>query len=322
MPWGRGLRVLVVGDLMVDVLSEGEVHRLSPEAPAPVVLQRNRSHTPGGAGNAAMNLAGLGETVLLMAAVGNDAEGVLVKDLLADHGVDTRSVMVTSSVTTQKHRVMAGGRQLVRLDVEGDPPNMALESVRDLVRSVDVVLLSDYAKGVCTAELCREVIAGAQNAGIPVVVDPKGADYERYRGASLITPNLGELRAATHSSSMEDQARELVNRLACAVLVTRGADGMTLFDGQAPPYHLPAQAPIVCDVTGAGDTVAAVMAACLARQMPIRQACQVANVCAGVVVGRRGTSTISLDELTLPVRDAGWPGIPWEYGRSAHERPR
>ncbi|GAB3248453.1 bifunctional heptose 7-phosphate kinase/heptose 1-phosphate adenyltransferase [Kineosporia babensis] len=300
----RPRRALVVGDLMLDTFTEGEASRLSPEAPVPIVLERNRTHTPGGAGNAAMNLAALGESVSLVGAVGPDTAGERLRDLLTAGGVDCSAVVIGEGPTTSKHRILAGGQQLLRLDQE--PPATVrpelvrgcLNQVRRQIEAADIVLLSDYAKGLCNAYLCAEVIRMAAAAEIPIVVDPKGTHYRRYRGATLITPNLGELRRATPKGSLQEQALGLVRHLGCAVLVTRGAEGMSLFDGRSAEFHLPAQALEVADVTGAGDTVAAVVAACLARGLDLRQACQIANAGAGIVVGRRGTTPITREELT------------------------
>ncbi|MBT0769462.1 bifunctional hydroxymethylpyrimidine kinase/phosphomethylpyrimidine kinase [Kineosporia sp. J2-2] len=310
--WLTPRRALVVGDVMLDVFTEGQASRLSPEAPVPVVLQDRRSCTAGGAGNAAVNLAMLGDEVCLVAAVGADAEGELVRESLAGRGVDVSGLHTGPGPTTSKHRVVARGQQLVRLDVEDpsliddDVRRACLDEVRARVESVDVVMISDYAKGMCRAELCSEVIRIANIAGVPVVVDPKGTDYGRYRGATLITPNLDELAAATgeHHTTLHDRARELVDLLGCAVLVTRSAEGMSLFDGFSPEVHLPTQARTVYDVTGAGDTVASVIAAFLARGLSLDRACAVANACAGVVVGRRGTSPITREELL-----EAWDGL-------------
>lgn len=312
-PLGPPRRALVLGDLMLDVVTEGEANRLSPEAPVPVVLQNRRHHTAGGAGNAAANLAMLGDQVTLVASVGPDAEGEQLRTALTGLGVLTCGLVTGTGPTICKHRVVANGQQLVRLDVEDaqlcgpETIEACLEQVRTALGSVDVVLISDYAKGVCTPQLCAEVIRMAQIAGTPVVVDPKGTDYQRYRGATLITPNLEELRRATPASlaTLQDRALHLVAALGSAVLVTRSAEGMSLFDGHAPQMHLPTQARTVYDVTGAGDTVASVIAAFLARGMNLDRACRIANACAGVVVGRRGTSPITREELT-----AIWAGLP------------
>ncbi|MCE0537723.1 PfkB family carbohydrate kinase [Kineosporia rhizophila] len=305
-------RALVVGDLMLDVFSEGHAGRLSPEAPVPVVLQSTRVYTPGGAGNAAANLAALGDEVTLVAAVGDDPEGLRLRAGLNAAGVKDQALITGNGPTTCKHRVIANGQQVVRLDVEqpAEPELTAacLDQVRRSIGAVDVVLISDYAKGLCTPEVCAEVVRLARALRIPVVVDPKGVDYSRYRGAKLITPNLAELNQATPAnlSTLQQKALALVDSLGSAVLVTRSADGMSLFDGHFPELHLPTQARTVLDVTGAGDTVASIVGALLGRGLPLKDACRVANACAGVVVGRRGTSPITSGEL-LEVWEAELP---------------
>jgi rfaE bifunctional protein kinase chain/domain len=301
--WTMRKRALVVGDLMLDVFTQGEASRLSPEAPVPVVLQQQCRRAAGGAGNAAANLALLGDHVSVVAAVGNDQEGRQLRSILDGHGVDTSAVLMAPGTTPQKHRVVANGQHLVRLDVE-DPelvsPEVAAacaEQARKLVSSVDVVLISDYGKGICTPDLCAEVIHQAGIAGVPVVVDPKGTNYERYRGAAVITPNLAELYVATGAGPVQQRARSLAHSLASAVLVTRGADGMSLFTAEGPELHLPTQAKTVRDVTGAGDTVASVLAAGLAREISLGEVCRIANACAGVTVGQLGTAPITKSAL-------------------------
>ena len=333
-PWTSSRRALVVGDVMLDVVTEGPVLRLSPEAAVPVVLQQQRRHTAGGAGNAAMNLAELGDSVSVIAVVGDDLEGCTLRSLLDDHGVDTAALVTTPGATTVKHRVVSDGRHLLRLDAEDpslvgpDVVNACREQVRRLVPSVDVVLISDYAKGVCAPDVCEEVIGQARRAGIPVVVDPKGADYLRYRGATVITPNLDELAKVTVRGSVPERALDLMNRLVCAVLVTQGADGMSLFTAEgSPPAHLATQARTVLDVTGAGDTVASVLAACLARGISMDDACRIANACAGVVVERPGTTCIGREEW-LSIGDVALKSstasatraIPLESGAANPER--
>lgn len=304
-PGTTSRRALVVGDVMLDVFTEGEASRLSPEAPVPVVRRTRRRVTCGGAGNSAANIAAAGDRVALVGVVGADVEGdELIRELQA-HGIDVDGVVTVATPTTSKHRVLANGQQLVRLDVESEPAlpedveQACLDACRRVIDEVDVVLISDYAKGVCTPRLCGELIEMTQLRNLPVVVDPKGVDFARYRGATLITPNVQELRVSARRPGqlIEVMAEDLRQELAASVLLTRSADGMSLFQHGEPAVHLPTEARDVFDVTGAGDTVASMVAVLLARGWALEPACRLANRCAGIVVGRVGTSPITRDEF-------------------------
>ncbi len=306
--------VLCIGDLMLDDFVYGEVNRISPEAPTPVLAVRHSEIGIGGAGNVARNIAALGARCIFVALIGNDEAGLILSNVLGKQnggGIVPDLVIDRTRQTTRKVRFVSEhhSTHLMRADWETAEPASA-QSEAELIAyaqaalpQVGAVVLSDYAKGVLTPRVIRAVIDAARVLGKPVVVDPKGHDYTLYRGASLITPNRKELAAAVHrpvSSDAEVAAAsaELAKNLGCeAVLVTRSEEGMTLHVEGAAPVHVRAYPVKVRDVSGAGDTVAAVMAVLLAMQTPFEAAMRAANAAAAVVVGKRGTATVSLAEL-------------------------
>lgn len=299
-----GVRALVVGDVMLDRYWHGAVERISPEAPVPVVAVHRQDACLGGAANVARNVVALGARATLVGVVGDDAEGREVR-ALADHaGIATALVRDAGIATTQKLRVLARHQQLVRIDFETRPGAAALDALHDAVvgalGQADVLILSDYGKG--TLARVAALIAAGRAAGVPVVVDPKGHDYARYAGAALITPNRQEFatvagpwedEAAFCALGMAWQARLGVDRL----LVTRSEEGMTLFCAPHAPLHAPARAREVFDVSGAGDTVLAVVSLALRAGLAHEGALHLANLAAGVVVGKLGTATASPAEI-------------------------
>jgi D-beta-D-heptose 7-phosphate kinase / D-beta-D-heptose 1-phosphate adenosyltransferase len=306
----HGRRALVIGDVMLDRYAWGKVERVSPEAPVPVLRLDRRTERAGGAANVAMNLAGLGMRVVLCGFVGDDTSADAIRRLLAEAKISHDALVVlTERPTTTKTRVIGGHQQMLRLDeeVDGDvDPAYRAMLIQHVVRSLDgadVVVLSDYAKGVLSAKVCIEIIALARARGIPVVVDPKGVDYDRYRGATAITPNVSELALATgvQSGPIEDlfAAGHTLRRTLDIgmVVLTRGADGLTCLSEEGTT-HYPAVSREVFDVSGAGDTVAAVLAAGFASGFRQEDAFHLANVAAGVVVGKVGTAPIDIDSLT------------------------
>ncbi len=306
-------RVIVVGDVMLDRYWHGDSTRISPEAPVPVVHVRDIEKRPGGAANVAMNLAALHVRALLFGLVGDDEAGDALAALLDASGVEQRLSRLAAAHTVTKMRVLSRHQQLIRLDIEEDFPALAAETLtepfKEALGECDAVVFSDYGKGAlsCAATL----IDAARERGVPVLVDPKGRDFSRYRRASVLTPNLAEFEAVVgHCDSLqtlEQRARAVCEREGIdALLVTRGEDGMSLVPSDAEPLHQPAQAREVYDVTGAGDTVIAVLAAALAAGSPLAEAVVLANVAAGVVVGKLGTATLSSREL----RDALHPPEP------------
>ena len=304
IPHFEGVHILVVGDLMLDRYWQGPTSRISPEAPVPVVHVRQTEDRPGGAANVALNLAALGAQVSLMGLVGNDEAAQALRQSLEREAIRCAFIAQPGCATTTKLRVLSRNQQLLRLDFE-EPvgqfePEGLLEPFRQALAGVDVVVLSDYAKG-CLRDAAT-LIELARRSEKPVVVDPKGTDFERYSGATVITPNLGEFEAVAGGSVDEagfaQRAESLRKRLALgALLVTRSEKGMSLFREGFAPLHHPTHAREVYDVTGAGDTVIATLAAALAAGMGMAEAMQLANLAAGVVVGKLGTATVSISEL-------------------------
>lgn len=297
-------RVLVVGDLMLDRYWHGETSRISPEAPVPVVHVGPNEERPGGAANVALNLAALGARPHLLGLTGDDESASVLEGLLTSAGVICHFVRVPHHPTITKLRVLSRHQQLIRLDFEhGFTPVDAARVAQEMVRcldEVDVVVLSDYGKGTLAAS--RELIALARSQGKPVVVDPKGDDFSRYRGASVITPNRREFEAVVGRCHDEAQIIErghaLMGReLLDALLITRSEEGMTLLRNNESPLNLPTLAREVFDVTGAGDTVVAVLAGALGCAQSWPQATALANAAAGIVVGKLGTATVSIAEL-------------------------
>jgi D-beta-D-heptose 7-phosphate kinase/D-beta-D-heptose 1-phosphate adenosyltransferase len=305
--------VLCVGDLMLDDFVYGDVKRISPEAPTPVLAVRYSEFEIGGAGNVARNIAGLGARCIFVGVVGNDEAGLMLTNALAKFSDSIIADLVVDKTrqTTRKVRFVSEhhSAHLMRADWEsaeliGAPSESTVIAYAEAaLPQVSAVVLSDYAKGVLTPGVIRAVIDAARRRGIPVVVDPKGHDYSVYRGATVITPNRQELGAAVHrpvtsETEIATAAGELARMIESeAVLVTRSEEGMTLHVEGHPPLHVPAYAVKVRDVSGAGDTVAAVIAVLLAMKAPFEQAMRAANAAAAVVVGKRGTSTVSLAEL-------------------------
>jgi D-beta-D-heptose 7-phosphate kinase/D-beta-D-heptose 1-phosphate adenosyltransferase len=304
-------RVLVVGDVMLDGYVWGEVSRISPEAPVPIVRVTKRDERLGGAANVALNLAMLGARVELCGVVGADEAGAALRAMARRSGIGVEGVLrMRDRPTTTKVRVIGGHQHVLRIDEESvgaldaDTEAAVVRSALALMEafSLQVLVLSDYAKGVAGGELCATLIDAARRRGVPVIVDPKGADFSRYLGATAITPNLGELAAATGAPAddlhaLHGAAARLRGSLGLDfIALTRGPDGISLVD-DVGARHFPAVAREVFDVSGAGDTVVATLAAALAAALPVEAAIGLANVAAGVAVGRLGTYAISAHEL-------------------------
>ena len=302
------IRILVVGDIMLDRYILGEVERISPEAPVPVLRHAQRYERPGGAANVAMNLAGLGCEAYLCGFWGNDAEQAQLVDLLHAGGVDTLGVVTSSLPTISKTRIVARTQQLLRLDIESREMPPAEESARvearalELVKKVHAVILSDYAKGVLTNEICEAIIRAARVASIPVLVDPKTKDLSKYSGATTICPNRSELALATGVAADDTDRMLAAARVQMEehdfkfLTVTMSEKGITVL-GPEGDYHSPARAREVFDVSGAGDTVIATLAAALAGGLETKTAVDLANLAAGIVVGKIGTVPIMQHEL-------------------------
>ena len=304
----RQVRVLVVGDLMLDRYVEGEVERISPEAPVPVLRHAMRYERPGGAANVAMNLAGLGCETFLCGFWGSDGERTDLERLVLAAGIETAGVVTSSLPTVSKTRIMARTQQLLRLDIESRELPPAEETARlearalELVKKVHVVVLSDYAKGALTAGTCAALIRQARAHKIPVLADPKGREMSKYSGATTVCPNWPELALMTgvpvyEQERLLDVARVQMEEHDIGFLtVTMGDKGIRML-GPEGDLHVPARMREVYDVSGAGDTVIATLAAALAGGLQIRTALELANLAASVVVGKVGTVPVSASEL-------------------------
>lgn len=300
----KNARVLVVGDAMLDRYWVGEVERISPEAPVPIVKVSREEERAGGAANVARNAAALNAQVTLLSVVGDDEPGARLESLLKRERVNAQLHRDRGIRTTVKLRVIGGrNQQLLRVDFETAPSHEVLASkLRDfekILGDVDVVILSDYGKGGLTHIV--KMIGMARRAGKTVLVDPKGEDYSRYCGATLITPNQSEFRrvagAWKNERDLTERAQQLRRKLdAKALLVTRGGEGMTLFQDGAR-FHVATQAREVSDVSGAGDTVIATLGVALASGAGMKEAVQLANKAAGIVVGKFGTAVVTPKEL-------------------------
>jgi D-glycero-beta-D-manno-heptose-7-phosphate kinase len=301
----QAARVLVVGDAMLDRYWFGAVDRISPEAPVPVVRVNAKKHEErlGGAANVAWNVQALGARARLLTAIGDDEHGHRLEALLEKRGIETIFKRDPRLTTIVKLRVIGRSQQLLRIDFEDEPDHEVLDEMRALYGSAlavsGVVLFSDYGKGGLTH--IPAMIEEARDAGRAVLVDPKGSDYARYQGATVITPNRNELAQVIGAWSSEAQLHERAQALREslgleALLLTRSEDGMSLFDA-AGHLNVPAEAREVFDVTGAGDTVIAVLAVMLACGLSAREAMPIANRAGGIVVGKFGTASVAYDEL-------------------------
>ena len=305
----RGACVLVVGDVMLDRYLFGEVSRISPEAPVPVVRVVREEERPGGAANVARNAAALGAQVTLLSVIGADEIGERLRKLIVREGIRARLRLDKSVETTRKVRVIGRQQQLLRIDFDKAPSREILRQKltdyrRLLNEKCDVVVLSDYGKGGLTHIV--DMIGLARVHGKQILVDPKGDDYSRYKGANVLTPNLSELREVvgqwSSEADLEKRAQALRLELGLdALLVTRSDEGMTLFDGGGA-HHEAAKAREVYDVSGAGDTVIATLAVMIAASASLRDAMRVANHAAGIVVGKLGTAVAYPEELIGSMR--------------------
>ncbi|HYD18052.1 MAG TPA: D-glycero-beta-D-manno-heptose-7-phosphate kinase [Patescibacteria group bacterium] len=306
-------RVLCVGDVMLDRFVYGGIERISPEAPIPVLLVEREKHMLGGAGNVVANIAALGATAVLLAVVGKDAAGADVAKQLGELGVEAQLETSDDRFTTVKSRFVSAGQQMLRVDREktaaipGEVEAKLIARAEKIIPTVGAVILSDYKKGLLTDTLVAAVIEIATRHGKPVVVDPKGTDFSRYKGASVITPNRKELETATAMKAGSDEevrAAAMKIILGCsipAVLATRSKDGMSLVIGSDDPLHIPANMREVFDVSGAGDTVIATFASALAAGVPMRNAALLANIAAGIVVAKPGTATARPEEIETAI---------------------
>jgi rfaE bifunctional protein kinase chain/domain len=303
----QGKRILVVGDAMLDVYLSGDVERISPEAPVPVVRVRERKYALGGAANVAQNVMAIGATCHLIAAVGNDHAGKTVRAMLTASGVSESGLVTVDRCTTQKTRILARAQQLVRVDEEEDadftPAEIGplLDRVRSSVENADAVILEDYNKGVLVPEVIDEVMRLARERSLPVVADPKYRNFFHYRGATIFKPNVRELEAALGASFDVEHPETLpdtLHRLGVNyILLTLGERGMVLFSHGGEIARVPTAAREVYDVVGAGDTVTANLAAVLAVGGTAVEAAVIANIAAGIEVGKLGAATVTAAEV-------------------------
>lgn len=296
--------VLVIGDLMLDRYWHGTSNRLSPEAPVPIVKIEREDDRLGGAGNVALNLSKLKVNTSIIAIAGKDDNKVILKDLLINNNINSELIELDNFRTITKLRILSSNQQCVRVDFEDIIENNSIEYLKDVftefIQKVDLVVLSDYAKG--TLFHAGEFIKIANQFSKPVIADPKGNSFLKYSGSTLITPNYAEFVAIVGPCSNELEIEEKAQRLILdlnlkALLLTRSEKGMTLFQKFKKPFHLNAIKKNVFDVTGAGDTVIATLAACMASGMVIEDAVKYSNIAAGFVVSMLGTTAITLDEL-------------------------
>jgi len=304
----RPFRALVLGDLMLDTYTTGRVKRISPEAPVQVLEVLKQESRPGGAGNAVLNLVALGGVVIAMGRIGSDTEGNELKETLARAGADVRGLIVEPGYQTPvKNRLIADSQQLLRVDLEKiseiDPAveEEAILQLKVLIPSVQVVAISDYGKGFLSNRLIQEAIAIARLANVPCIIDPKGVDFTKYRGAAILKPNLGEAYAAAKmplSASLDAVAQQIldladVDRL----LITRSEAGMSLFDRAVGRSDFPVRSREVKDVTGAGDTVLAMISLGMANGLELPLSVQLANIAAGIAIERLGCVQVRLSEV-------------------------
>ncbi len=296
---------LVIGDFMLDTYTTGKVRRISPEAPVPVMEVIKQESRPGGAGNVVLNLLSLGALVFPMGRIGSDEEGLKLKGLLSR--ADTGFLWIEPGYKTPvKNRMIADSQQLMRVDFETIAPihakieQIAIEELKQMIPKVDVVAISDYGKGFLSEKLIQQAIAIARQRQIPIIVDPKGVDFSKYRGASVLKPNLTEAYAAAHrplSAPLEEVAAQILP-LTDLLMITRSEAGISIFSKEIQRRDFFVHSKEVKDVTGAGDTVLAVICLALANGLPIEQAAEFANAAAGIVIERIGCVQVTTAELT------------------------
>ena len=302
-------RILVLGDVMLDRYWHGATSRISPEAPVPVVKVEDIEDSPGGAANVALNIAALGAACSLSGLIGKDREGDLLTKALQSAGIHCDFLALSGKPTITKLRVLSRHQQLIRLDFEEtfsqDESAGLQQKLQELLKTHDLLILSDYQKGALSA--VNELISLAKSAGVPVLVDPKGSDFSKYHGASILTPNLHEFEAIVGPCKSEEQlvekGQQLISELQLeALLVTRGEHGMTLIQPGKQELHFPARSRDVFDVTGAGDTVISVLGASLAAGKTLAEAVALANIAAGIAVSKVGTVAVSGPELRREIQ--------------------
>jgi len=303
----KDCRIAVIGDAMLDVYLRGDVERISPEAPVPVVRVRERRHALGGAANVAQNVAAIGSECDLVAAIGRDTGGETLRGMLEAIDADPSSLVIVQRPTTTKTRIVARSQQVVRVDeeedvdLEGDEVELLLKAVRNAIELAHAVVLEDYNKGVLVAKVIQEAINTAKQRGLPIIVDPKYKNFFHYRGATIFKPNRRELEAALGAAvdlDHPDTLPQTLRRLGVEhLLLTLGERGMALISPVGEVMRVPTVAREVYDVVGAGDTVTAYLAAVLAAGGSAVEAAVIANYAAGVEVGKLGAATVTPEEV-------------------------
>jgi rfaE bifunctional protein kinase chain/domain len=302
------VRVLVLGDFMLDTYTTGKVRRISPEAPVSVLNVQNEESKPGGTGNVALNIVSLGGKVTVVGRVGADFAGRHLRDSLEQEDIDVRGLFIQEGYRTPvKNRLIADSQQVLRVDFEKNSPipedleALVIEELPNLMQGVQIVAISDYAKGFVSKRILQESIRLAKKHKIPVIVDPKGDDFNKYRGADIIKPNLGEAYAAAKLSSeatLAEVAAKIFETMQIEkLLVTRSEAGISLFEHSGNRYDFPVVSKEVKDVTGAGDTVLAMISVALASNIDLKDAIQLSNVAAGIAIERVGCARVNIGEL-------------------------
>lgn len=307
-------RILAIGDLMLDRFIMGNVSRICPEAPVPVVDIVSETFKPGGAANAINNINVLGGDVIAVGVIGDDESGRKLTDLLKQNGINTEGIIsIKNRSTIVKTRIIAGQQQLLRIDrenkdgLDAEVTQRIFDFIATKINETDAILISDYNKGIVTNELIKGVVSLAKKYNKPVIVDPKVEHFLDYKGVTVVTPNINEASSATginpiNETSIRNMGQWLLTQLECnAVLITRGKDGMSLFEKNDNVIHIPTIAKEVFDVTGAGDTVTSVVALCLSIGTEMVTAATISNTAAGIVVGKLGTATVTKDELLTAI---------------------
>lgn len=322
LPDFSNIKIMVIGDVMLDVYYWGNVRRISPEAPVPVVRITDKTRTLGGAGNVALNLQGLGCHTILVGMRGADSPGEILEQEIRRRGIDARLIIHPSQPTTTKTRVISQNQQLIRIDEEetnalpAELIHQLLQRFEEALAGTGAVVLSDYGKGLFKDHLAGEIISRCRRQGIPCFVDPKGGNWERYQNAFCITPNLEEFRQVANGDAQTEAdltagALKLIHdRDIEYLMVTRGAQGLSLFHAREPAVHIPADAREVFDVSGAGDTVIATLAAAAGLGLDMNTAAALANLAAGVVVGKLGTYPITRQDLHTALKGKEGLGSP------------
>lgn len=303
--------ISVVGDVMLDVFSEGSVHRISPEAPVPVLLNPVARPVLGGAANCALNAHRLGADTALIAMLGEDDAGKEIRRLLAKQGIYDHTVSSSNWHTIRKERFLVGGQQILRADWEyaiGDirPDDLLLPTLRDALNKSDVIIVSDYDKGTVGSALIQETLQAASARNLPVIVDTKRDNPKIFRGATVLTPNLLEASRMTGLGDATAAGRRISEMTRAHVIVTLGPEGMLVCDVSGGIRHIPSAAQEVADVTGAGDTVTAALAVALAAGRPLIEAAEYANAAAAVAVARTGTYAVAADEVQALRDGTAW----------------